>query len=275
MPPSGALSETRSAASVRDVYDAMAPDYDLFTAHHDYTTWTTLIERLAIQAGLHGRRLLDVGCGTGKSFEPFLERGWEVTACDLSPGMLSRAAERAGGRARLAVHDLRELPPLGEFDLVCLLDDVVNHLADEQELVSALAGARINLAPGGVLVFDANTLRAYRSFFATAVVYRARNRILVWNGLTDPDIDDGGSAPGELLAWSSDVDGRWSLNVSRPVQHHHPRARIERALTAAGFGWSVVHGMQLDGSASPGFHELANSKALYLARVSAPPASGR
>src|SRR3954452_15991093 len=94
--------------SVRDVYDAMAPDYDLFTAHHDYGTWTRLIEALATECGLEGRRLLDLGCGTGKRFEPFLERGWDVTACDLSPEMLARAEARSRGRARLAVHDVRE-----------------------------------------------------------------------------------------------------------------------------------------------------------------------
>ena len=43
-----------------------------------------------------GERVLDVACGTGKSFMPFLARGWDVTACDLSPAMLARAATVAG-----------------------------------------------------------------------------------------------------------------------------------------------------------------------------------
>ena len=46
--------------------------------------------------GLPGNRVLDAGCGTGKSFLPLLERGFEVTACDQSEAMLDVAASKAG-----------------------------------------------------------------------------------------------------------------------------------------------------------------------------------
>ena len=65
-------------------YDALAPAYDILTADYDYDAWLSAIERVAIAHGLTGRRVLDVACGTGKSFLPLLERGYEVTACDIS-----------------------------------------------------------------------------------------------------------------------------------------------------------------------------------------------
>ena len=52
---------------------------------------------------LRGRRLLDVACGTGRSFLPMLERGYDVTACDISPAMAARAREKSGGAARVLV----------------------------------------------------------------------------------------------------------------------------------------------------------------------------
>ena len=67
----------RSAA---DAYDALAPFYDRFTAHHDYELWTSGLLRLARTHGFAGTRVLDAACGTGKSFLPLLERGFEVTA---------------------------------------------------------------------------------------------------------------------------------------------------------------------------------------------------
>src|ERR1700754_1364649 len=168
------------ADHARRTYEAFAPYYDLFTSHHRYDEWTATLEQCARAAGLRGNRLLDVACGTGKSFLPFLPRGYEVTACDLSPAMLALAAEKAGGRARVLEADMRALPVLGSFDLVCCLDDAVNYLLTEEELRSALAGLRSNLAPGGVIVFDVNTLHAFRTFFARTTVVCEHDRVLVW-----------------------------------------------------------------------------------------------
>src|ERR1700754_5001225 len=166
----------------RRAYDAFAADYDLFTAHHRYDEWTQTLEDRAKQAGLDGNRLLDVACGTGKSFVPFLHRGYDVTACDVSPAMLELAAQKAQGRARVLEADMRRLPVLGSFDLVTCLDDAVNYLLTERELAATFAGLHRNLAPEGVLVFDSNTLLAYRTFFARTTVVAEPGRVLVWEG---------------------------------------------------------------------------------------------
>src|SRR4051812_47062489 len=117
-----------SQAPARDAYDALAPAYDLLTAGYAYDRWLAALERVAIEHGLSGRRLLDVACGTGKSFEPMLARGYAVTACDISPEMALRAAAKAASRADVHVADMRELPVFGRFDLVTCLDDAINHL---------------------------------------------------------------------------------------------------------------------------------------------------
>src|SRR4051794_35557343 len=96
-------------------YDAAADGYDLLTADWDYEPWAAAIERLARRQGLRGRRLLDVACGTGASFLPFLDRGYEVLACDASPEMARLAREKAGERAVVDVADMRSLPAYGEF----------------------------------------------------------------------------------------------------------------------------------------------------------------
>src|SRR5215210_3344825 len=109
-------------------YDGLAPFYDQLTHEHDYERWTSHLEAMAATFGRGGRTLLDVACGTGKSFEPFLDRGYAVTACDVSPRMAELAAARAAGRARVEVRDMRELPVLCSFDLVSCVDDAVNYL---------------------------------------------------------------------------------------------------------------------------------------------------
>lgn len=264
------MSATIPLEHARDAYDVLAPHYDDFTAHHRYPEWTASLLALARRHGLTGTRLLDLACGTGKSFAPFLERGFEVTACDVSEGMLVRARARAGGRARVVRHDIRELPALGEFDLVLCLCDALNYLLSEEELARALAGARRNLAPRGVLLFDLNTLCTYRTFFASTTVVQRPGRVLVWQGEEDRGFGPGGVAQATLSALVED-DGPWWSRVSgRHCQRHHPEASVRCALARAGFAWIAVCGQGLDGEPHPGLDEERDSKAVYVARTCAP-----
>jgi SAM-dependent methyltransferase len=234
--------------TARAAYDAAADFYDDFTAHHDYEGWTALIERLAREHGLAGHRLLDVGCGTGNSFLPFLARGYRVTACDISPRMLARARAKCRDRARLTVADLRSLPRLGSFDLVLAIDDVLNYVTAD-ELPAAFRGLAANLA--GLLVFDINTELTYRTFFAS----RAQQSGLTWHGHVDAER----FRPGD--AASATLDG-----VSRHVQHHHPPQVVERALRGAGLRAVAIHGMDLDGALGAPVDETVHTKALFVVR---------
>ena len=92
---------------------------------------------LAARHGWRGQTLLDLACGTGKSFLPFLRRGFDVTGCDSSSAMLAEAARKAP-EATLVHADLRELTMLGRFDLVTCFDDSLNYLLDEDDLAAAL-----------------------------------------------------------------------------------------------------------------------------------------
>lgn len=242
----------RNSDSAQAAYDAMAPHYDRFTAHHDYEGWTRALERLARRHGLRGRRLLDVGCGTGKSFQPFLRRGYDVVACDVSPAMAACARAKAPG-VPVHVCDVRALPPVGRFDLVCCLDDCLNHLLDARALTLALTRIAANLAPAGVLVFDLNTLATYRTFFAQEHAVGA----LRWRGRTAPGAAPGALARAELLAGPDTV---------AHVQRHHPETAVRAALSAAGLRCAGVYGQGLDGKPRPGLDELVHTKAVYVAR---------
>jgi SAM-dependent methyltransferase len=264
------LVSAPSPDHARETYDAFAPYYDAFTAHHRYEDWMATLERLARRSGLRGRRLLDVACGTGKSFEPFLARGYDVTATDISPEMLKRAARRGRGRARLECHDMRDLPRLGSFDLVCCIDDAVNYLDTPAELEATFAGLERNLAEDGVVVFDANTLFAYRTYFATATLVRADSCIVVWDGHASPEIAAGDACRGDLIAFEPREDGAWTCTPSVDYQRHHRFETVSAALATSGLAVVDTYGMRVDGSVDAGFDEIVNSKAVYVARRSAP-----
>jgi SAM-dependent methyltransferase len=255
----------RDADHARAAFDAMAAVYDDYTADHRYDEWTAIIERIAREAGLRGTRLLDIGCGTGKSFMPFLERGFDVVACDISPEMVARAREKAADRARVEVHDMRSLPRLGTFDLVCCLDDAVNYLLDDGELEAAARGFARNLAPGGILVFDTNTLLTYRTYYASLSVVQGDRQVLVWDGRTPGDAEAGTLAEAVLEVLRARPEGTWERATSVHRQRHHPDPAIRAALASAGLEVIGVHGIHFKGTVTEGADELADTKAMYLA----------
>jgi SAM-dependent methyltransferase len=245
-------------------YEAIAPVYDDFTAHHDYELWLGHLLPRARHQGLSGRRLLDVGCGTGKSFLPMLRRGWEVTACDISASMLELARAKAGSGVRLSVADMRELPVFGEFDLVWALDDAVNYLLSGEELGSALSGMQANLAPGGLLIFDLNALQAYRTFFAEEQRVERRGRRLVWRGQGSAD-----APPGSISESRFEIDpgtGEADIETHIHRQRHFPQAEVRDLLESAGLECLDVYGHGFDAVPKQPVEELVHSKVVYIAR---------
>lgn len=242
-------------------YEAMASVYDLFTAHYDDELWIGELVSVLERNGLRGERLLDVACGTGKSFLPMLDREWEVTACDISPAMLARARVKVGEAVPLSVADMRGLPEIGKFDLVWALDDSINYLLSEDELLKALSGMGANLAPRGLLLFDVNTLVAYRSFFAeTAVVERAGRR-LVWRGQTASD-----AKPGSICEAILEEDGG-PTETHEHRQRHFADAEIRSAIKRAGLTLVDAYGLYTDGILRQPLDERAHTKAVYIART--------
>jgi SAM-dependent methyltransferase len=245
--------------AARQTYDAYAAAYDDFNRGYMYERWTGRLLEKAEEAGARGNRLLDVGCGTGLSFVAMLDRGWEVTACDISPRMLELARVRAGDRAELLVADMRELPELGEFDLIWAVNDAINYLLGSEELEAALAGMRRNLAPAGVVLFDVNTLTTYRNFFGSEFVVEEKGRRLVWQGRTQPE----GVAPGSISEARFEAEGEeGSAHVHR--QRHFPEREVRAAIEAAGMRCLAVFG-ELEGDLTPGVDEERHTKAVYLA----------
>jgi SAM-dependent methyltransferase len=246
---------------VRLTYDTYAPAYEDFNHGYMYERWTGRLLGTAEDAGLKGNRLLDIACGTGLSFVTLLERGWRVTGCDISPAMLEIAKEKFGDRAELFVADMRELPDIGEFDLIWAVNDPLNYLLSIEELEATLDGMRRNLAPEGIALFDINTLVTYRTFFSQEVVVDQNGRQLVWQGKLSPDE----VTPGVFAeATFEEVGAEGSAHVHR--QRHFSQEEVEAALKQVGLECIAVYG-ELDGALSRGLDEDLHTKAVYLSRL--------
>ena len=248
-------------------YEAMAPVYDDFTAHYDNEAWLADLLAILEHTGLQGRHLLDVGCGTGKSFVPMLARGWEVTGCDISAAMLELARQKAGDAVKLSVANMLELPRFGEFDLVWALDDAINYLLSAEELKRALIGMRDNLASSGLLLFDVNTLTAYRTFCAETTTIERGGRKLIWRGQVSPDVAPGSICESRLEVIPIDTDvAAEDVPAHTHRQRHFPEAEVLGALADAGLECLDVYGQGLDGIPKQPLDESVHTKAIYIAR---------
>jgi len=99
---------------------------------------------------LAGRRVLDVGCGTGFFTDYYLRHGAQVTGLDIAPTSVERLRARHP-QATFRLGDVGEDPIEGTYDVVNAFD-VLYHVTDDarwERAVRALAGA---VAPGGVLL---------------------------------------------------------------------------------------------------------------------------
>jgi ubiquinone/menaquinone biosynthesis C-methylase UbiE len=121
----------------QEVYDRRSRMYDLMDWPMNAMGMGRLRRRLWEQ--VQGRRVLEVGAGTGRNLEHYPTDS-AVVAVDLSPGMLRRAVRRArrlGRRVDFVLADAQRLPFRdGSFDAVlatcvfCSVPDPVQGLSE-------------------------------------------------------------------------------------------------------------------------------------------------
>jgi phosphatidylethanolamine/phosphatidyl-N-methylethanolamine N-methyltransferase len=108
--------DPQATAVTRARYQRLAPFYDRMEAlqEHRYRPW-----RACLWSLVQGPKVLEVGVGTGKNI-PFYPPGLQITAVDLTPGMLERAerlAARRGTAVELRLGDAQALDfPDDTFD---------------------------------------------------------------------------------------------------------------------------------------------------------------
>lgn len=127
---------------------SLLPDYTRQAERYDETrsaSPSVLRQLLAVLEGAPGRRLADIGGGTGNYTDALRRQGWDPVVVDRSSAMLTRAAAK---RLDLVKADGRWMPFRGgSFDAATMVS-MLHHVEDP---CAALAEARRILRPGGRL----------------------------------------------------------------------------------------------------------------------------
>jgi SAM-dependent methyltransferase len=135
--------------TILSTYDAIAADWDrlrdrtLFERRH--------MDRMLTHAP--GKRILDLGCGTGRPIAQYLaDRRCAVTGVDGAPGMIELFRRNVPGAQAIAA-DMRKLELGEDFDAILAWDSFFHLSPDDQRAMMPVFAA--HAAPRGVLMFTA------------------------------------------------------------------------------------------------------------------------
>lgn len=121
--------------------------------------------------------VLDLGCGTGTLTELLCQKGYDMIGVDNSPQMLEIAMEKreeSGSGILYLLQDMRELELYSTVGTVLSVCDSLNYLLEEKELLQVFRLVDNYLYPGGLFLFDFNTVYKYSQVIGDAVI--AENR---------------------------------------------------------------------------------------------------
>jgi SAM-dependent methyltransferase len=129
--------------------------YDLLYQDKDYRGEAEFICGLIRRHCPEAKRILNLGCGTGKHDRHFVEAGFSVTGLDLSQEMIDiarKSNDKIGCDYFLS--DARTFSSQEPFDAVISLFHVFSYQATNADALDFLRTVRKALKPGGVGIFD-------------------------------------------------------------------------------------------------------------------------
>ncbi len=212
-------------------YSDFADVYDILTFNVPYDEIAGYYIRI-ISSLTDGRRLLDMGCGTGNLTVRLAERGFDVIGQDSSSEMLSHAAMKSSV-IRWICQNMEETELGEEVDAIISTLDSINHLSDKRAVERCFKSAAENLKTGGAFVFDVNTVHKHREVLGgNTFVYDVDGVYCVWQN--DFDIRDNGVNI-ELDLFFEEEDGSYTRGGDAFREVAFSENELREMLDKAGF----------------------------------------
>ena len=183
-------------------YTSFARVYDTFMDNVPYQEWADFLDDILQKYGCYGNPLttnpigdatvteemeqalmsernsvLDLGCGTGSLTELLSDKGYDMIGIDNAEEMLEIAMEKqmqSGKDILYLLQDMREFELYGTVGAVISVCDSLNYILDEEDMQKVFDLVNNYLYPGGIFVFDFNTVYKYETVIGDTTI--AENR---------------------------------------------------------------------------------------------------
>ena len=194
-----------------EAYTDFASVYDTFMDHTPYKEWAEYMigllraygveessprsvgEGQEQQEALAAERnvVVDLGCGTGTLTELLADAGYDMIGIDNSQEMLNIALakrEKSGKEILYLLQDMREFELYGTAGAIISVCDSLNYLLEEEDICETFRLVNNYLYPGGIFIFDFNTVYKYETVIGDATIAENREDCsFIWDNYYDEE----------------------------------------------------------------------------------------
>lgn len=225
-----------------EAYGEFARVYDLFMSDVDYDSWSEYIIRLLKKDGIEDGLVLELGCGTGSLTMRLAKAGYDMIGVDNSPAMLQEAMEKKEEQSLdilYLMQDMREFELYGTVRAVVSICDSMNYITEEEDLLEVFRLVNNYLDPGGLFLFDLNTVYKYEELLGDRTI--AENRpegSFIWENEYDA-----GSRMNvyELALFIPRKDGLYEKYEEEHFQRAYTLSQIQSLLRQAGMEYVAAY----------------------------------
>lgn len=225
-----------------DAYTSFAAVYDLFMDNIPYGEWCEYVTGLLREQGIADGLLLDLGCGTGSLTELLAKKGYDCIGVDNSEDMLEIAMEKraASGQDILyLLQDMREFELYGTVRAIVSICDSMNYILEEEDLLQVFRLVNNYLDPGGIFLFDLNTLYKYEQLLGDATIAENREESsFIWDNYYDAKEQINTY---ELTLFIREQEGLYRKYEEVHYQRAYELETVQRLLTEAGLELVAVY----------------------------------
>lgn len=190
-------------------YTGFAEVYDDLMDNVPYEEWAAFLISVLKEYGVGGNNVLkdtdelaknlaaerntvlDLGCGTGTMTELLARAGFDMIGVDNSEEMLEiavRKREKSGSDILYLLQDMREFELYGTVGAVYSVCDSLNYILEDDDMVKVFSLVNNYLYPGGIFVFDFNTVYKYEYVIGDATIAENREDCsFIWENFYDEE----------------------------------------------------------------------------------------
>ncbi len=192
--------------------------------------------------------VVDLGCGTGTLTELLYHKGYDMIGVDSSLEMLDVAAqkkEQSGSEILYLQQDMRELELYSTVGTVVSVCDSLNYILEEEELLTVFRLVENYLYPGGIFIFDFNTVYKYEQVIGnTTIAENRENCSFIWENYYYPEetINEY-----DLTVFVREEEDRFRKFTETHIQRGYTQTQICDLVKKAGLELIMVRDSDTDG----------------------------
>lgn len=225
-----------------NAYGSFASVYDTFMDNINYEEWKSYLIGHLKENGITEGLVLELGCGTGSMTELLAEAGYDMIGVDNSEEMLAEAMEKrveSGHEILYLLQDMQEFELYGTVRAVVSVCDGLNYITEEEELLQVFKLVNNYLDPGGIFLFDMNSVYKYQEILGERTI--AENRgdgSFIWENSYDRE---SGINVYELALFLPREDGLYEKFEEVHYQRAYSLERIKDLLARSGLELLAVY----------------------------------